>query len=116
MREAGDEIIADIRGNRDVQADQLTVDDLGTFANPDGSVKLLTFHAAKGREFEAVCVVDLQEGQMPHPRGDLAESRRVLYVAVTRPHRFLMLASRRGQTQCRFLREAAVRAALNTSP
>ncbi|HLO40504.1 MAG TPA: ATP-dependent helicase [Phycisphaerales bacterium] len=116
MRQAGEEITADIRSNRDVQPDQLTVDDLGTFANPDGSVKLLTFHAAKGREFDAVCVVELQEGQMPHPRGDLAESRRVLYVAVTRPHRFLMLASRLGATQCRFLRETAVRATLNVRP
>jgi DNA helicase-2/ATP-dependent DNA helicase PcrA len=110
--EAGAAITADIRTNRNIDPERLVVDDLGMFANPDGSMKLLTFHAAKGREFDAVCVVELQEGQMPHPSGNIEESRRVLYVAVTRPHRVLMLSHRRNARRCRFLDEPNVLSAM----
>ena len=114
VRDAASSIVTDIRSNRDIDPDDLTVDDIGTFANPDGSMKLLTFHAAKGREFDAVCAIELQEGSFPHPRGDEDKSRRVLYVAVTRPRKVLMLTHRRGSTPCRFLTEAGVRDALDT--
>lgn len=112
MMDAAKAIIADIRTNRDVDPDELTVRDLGTFANPDGSMKLLTFHAAKGREFDAACVVSLEEGKMPHPKGNIDESRRVLYVAVTRPRKLLVLSHLRSGTRSRFLGEPAVQAAL----
>ncbi|MCO6439380.1 MAG: ATP-dependent helicase [Phycisphaerae bacterium] len=107
------EIIADIRRNRDFDADDLTVDDIGDFAHPDGSLRLLTLHSAKGREFEAVCIIELQDSQFPHPRGDIEESRRVLYVGITRPRKVLLLCHRRGITFTRYLSESRVVAALN---
>ncbi|CAG0986573.1 DNA helicase II [Phycisphaerales bacterium] len=106
------EIIADIRRNRDFDPDDLTVDDIGDFAHPDGSLRLLTLHSAKGREFEAVCIIELQDGQFPHARGDIEESRRVLYVGVTRPRKALLLCHRSGQRITRFATEPGFAAAL----
>lgn len=101
-------IAEEIRQNNNFDADQLSVHDLGTFANPDGSMKLLTLHSAKGREFEAVCLVDLQQGAMPHRRANLEEAKRVLYVGVTRPRRLLLLAHERAGVRSRFLRDERV--------
>lgn len=56
-------------------------------ASTDG-VDLATFHRAKGLEWEAVCVVGLEEGFVPIVHATttetLAEERRLLYVALTR--------------------------------
>ena len=72
----------------------LTIADLGMFADYEGSIKLLTMHRAKGREFDAVAIVDLHEGRLPHfsvrTSEEAAEARRVLYVSVTRARRILM--------------------------
>jgi DNA helicase-2/ATP-dependent DNA helicase PcrA len=54
----------------------------------DDAVELLTFHAAKGREWYAVVVVGCEVGLVPHSsaRSDatLAEEHRLAYVAITR--------------------------------
>jgi DNA helicase-2/ATP-dependent DNA helicase PcrA len=54
----------------------------------DGAVSLLTFHAAKGREWEAVIVTGVEEGLVPHSSATTAAQRaeeaRLLYVALTR--------------------------------
>ncbi|MGH3051882.1 MAG: 3'-5' exonuclease, partial [Gaiellaceae bacterium] len=51
-------------------------------------VNLLTYHRAKGLEFEVVFLPRLEEGELPfkraRSRGALAEERRLLYVGVTR--------------------------------
>lgn len=54
----------------------------------DDSVRIMTCHAAKGLEFGVVFVPGLEEDVFPHKRSvaenNLAEERRVCYVAVTR--------------------------------
>jgi superfamily I DNA/RNA helicase len=50
-------------------------------------ISLLTFHAAKGLEFSAVFIAGAEEGITPLEAGrgiDLAEERRLFYVAMTR--------------------------------
>ena len=70
--------------DRQVDVVNLTVNDLGMFANYEGSMKLLTMHRAKGREFDAVAIVDLHDGRVPHFSAESAEeideARRLLYV------------------------------------
>ncbi len=56
--------------------------------DPEGSVTLATFHAAKGREWEAVVVTGVEDGLVPHSSAvtpdQRAEEARLLYVALTR--------------------------------
>ncbi len=76
---------------------------------------LLTLHAAKGLEFEAVFITGLEEGLLPHSRSmddptALEEERRLFYVGMTRAKDLLVLtyAFRRYdeiRTPSRFLRE-----------
>jgi DNA helicase-2/ATP-dependent DNA helicase PcrA len=58
-------------------------------------VHLLTFHRAKGLEFEAVFLPRLQEKELPSKQArtpdELAEERRLLYVGLTRAKRVLWL-------------------------
>ena len=64
------------------------------------SVRMMTVHAAKGLEFHHVFVAGMEEGVFPSmrtiddPEG-LEEERRLMYVAVTRARRTLMLCSAR---------------------
>jgi DNA helicase II / ATP-dependent DNA helicase PcrA len=58
-------------------------------------VNLLTYHRAKGLEFDAVFLPRLNEGEMPFRRSNtddaLAEERRLLYVGITRAKHHLTL-------------------------
>ncbi|WP_313623101.1 UvrD-helicase domain-containing protein [Achromobacter sp.] len=73
------------------------------------AVQLMTVHAAKGLEFDAVFITGLEEGLFPHensilePSG-LEEERRLMYVAITRARQrlYISLAQSRmlhGQTR-----------------
>ncbi|MEG9250134.1 ATP-dependent helicase [Arthrobacter sp. Soc17.1.1.1] len=59
-------------------------------------VQLLTVHKAQGREFRAVAIVGLNEGQIPDFRAKSQKEReselRIFYVAVTRARRVLLLS------------------------
>jgi DNA helicase-2/ATP-dependent DNA helicase PcrA len=68
-------------------------------SNPK-AVNLLTIHAAKGLEFQVVIVSHLVDGILPHnfsltdanPHDAIEEERRLLYVAMTRARKLLVLA------------------------
>ncbi|MGH8901274.1 MAG: ATP-dependent helicase, partial [Egibacteraceae bacterium] len=68
----------------------------GQEAAGDQAVTLLTFHRAKGTEFDALFLVALEEGLLPisHARSDaeIEEERRLLYVGVTRARQHLWLS------------------------
>jgi DNA helicase-2/ATP-dependent DNA helicase PcrA len=70
---------------------------------PEGRVALMTLHAAKGLEFEAVFMSGLEDGTLPHEKpwmdrspaeraADLDEERRLCYVGMTRAKRRLTLS------------------------
>jgi DNA helicase-2/ATP-dependent DNA helicase PcrA len=59
-------------------------------------VNLLTYHRAKGLEFDAVFLPRLVDGELPFRSGrakaDPEEERRLLYVGITRARRYLFLS------------------------
>ena len=75
------------------------------------AIQLMTVHAAKGLEFDAVFLTGLEEGLFPHENSieqdrGLEEERRLMYVAVTRARKrlYLTLSEARmlhGQTRYR---------------
>lgn len=62
---------------------------------PAGCVQLLTAHASKGKEFDTVHVVGVEENLFPHGRrGEVAdenEERRLLFVACSRARKHLTM-------------------------
>lgn len=72
------------------QQDELDFDD-------GGQVSLMSLHNAKGLEFDAVFVIGVEDGVLPHSRaleeGGEEEERRLFYVAMTRARRKLYLTS-----------------------
>ncbi len=68
-----------------------------------GSVTLMTLHAAKGLEFPVVAMIGLEEGLLPHSRAhasedDLEEERRLCFVGITRAMRHVQLTSAKYRT------------------
>ena len=97
--ESGKNIIEDII-QRKVDVKNMSVDDLALFASTNKNLQLMTMHRAKGREFDAVAIIDLHEGRIPDFRainagdyGRIEEDRRRLYVAISRARRFLLYVS-----------------------
>ena len=61
------------------------------------AVQLMTVHASKGLEFDAVFITGLEEGLFPHENSmsdndGLEEERRLMYVAITRARQRLYLS------------------------
>jgi DNA helicase-2/ATP-dependent DNA helicase PcrA len=95
------------------------VSDVDSVDADQGSVTLMTLHAAKGLEFPVVAMMGVEEGLLPHDRAvaeqdEVEEERRLCFVGITRAMRqlFLTFTRRRtvfGQTlpatPSRFLRE-----------
>lgn len=105
-----EEMKADMVRNK-VDATNLAIADLGIYASPYEALKLSTIHNAKGREFDAVAMIDMHEGKIPsyyaRTEEEIAESRRLFYVGATRAKRYLLYVTddtgRNGPT--RFLQE-----------
>ncbi len=122
LKDSAENMIADIM-ERDPSG-LLTVEDLGIFARPTECIQLMTIHKSKGREFEAVALIDAHDGRIPHfsvkdiPDPELRtarydESRRLTYVAATRAMRVLMIftdTSNHRNQPTPFLREMGLRA------
>jgi DNA helicase-2/ATP-dependent DNA helicase PcrA len=91
-----DEMKADMQRNK-VDLDNLTLADLGVYASPDAALKLSTLHNSKGREYEAVALVDVHEGRIPFYQAksaeEIEEAKRLFYVGITRAKKFLLYAT-----------------------
>ena len=72
----------------------------------EGRVSLMTLHAAKGLEFDAVFITGMEEEIFPHRRAtqpeaspeDMAEERRLCYVGFTRARRRLFCSLAQSRT------------------
>ncbi len=75
-------------------------------------VHLLTYHRAKGLEWEAVFLPRLEEKELPYGKARsperLAEERRLFYVGITRAKRWLTITWTAGAKPSRFLQELGV--------
>jgi len=72
------------------------VSDTDQIDQNDAAVTLMTFHSAKGLEYEAVFIAGMEENIFPHSRSlldvsELEEERRICYVAMTRAKKYLFL-------------------------
>ena len=69
----------------------------------EDKVNLMTFHSAKGLEFEACFLVCLEDHIMPHEKsvaeGNLEEERRLMYVAITRAKKHLCMSMAKKRKQ-----------------
>lgn len=99
MRERLAELNHLIQGYKDMTSLETVLDTLNTpstshrqdtAGHPSDTLVLSTIHSAKGLEWDAVFVIHVADGQLPHARSfsdpaNLEEERRLLYVAITRP-------------------------------
>jgi DNA helicase-2/ATP-dependent DNA helicase PcrA len=87
-------MLADM-GNNQIDVSNMAATELGMIALPKNCLNLMTMHQSKGREFDAVAVICVHEGRVPHFAtshivAQVDESRRLLYVAATRAKKLLM--------------------------
>lgn len=96
LMKSAESMLADMR-KQNIDPDQSNLQLLGLQANPKDCLRLLTMHKSKGREFEAVALIGLHEGKIPHwqniEKDDVEEARRIFYVAITRAQRHLLYIS-----------------------
>ncbi len=72
-------------------------------------VSLLTLHASKGLEFPSVWMVGCEEGNIPSPKSELPEERRLFYVGMTRAKSTLVIStSAEAGEVTRFITEAGI--------
>ena len=90
------EMLNDITKEK-IDVDELDLKDLGIFANPSRAIKLLTLHNSKGREFEAVAIINANEGKLPDFRAktssEIEEAKRLFYVGITRAKKHVVIVT-----------------------
>jgi DNA helicase-2/ATP-dependent DNA helicase PcrA len=74
------------------------VSEVDGFSGDDGQVALMTLHAVKGLEFDAIFIAGLEEELLPHfnamgTDSGLEEERRLVYVGITRARKRLLLSN-----------------------
>ena len=79
------------------------VADADAIKSDEGTVTMMTLHAAKGLEYPAVAMIGVEDGMLPHSRAqdsedELEEERRLAFVGITRAERYLMLSHARVRT------------------
>ncbi|MFB6355408.1 MAG: ATP-dependent helicase [bacterium] len=98
------------------------INDVDTFEEQTDRVNIMTLHAAKGLEFDAVFMAGMEEGLLPHSNSEydqerLEEERRLCYVGFTRARerlyctfseRRFMWGSQQYNDPSRFLKEAGL--------
>ncbi len=89
------------RLDRFLEAHDRAVARLEALRRPDAPIELVTVHGAKGREWQTVVVLGMEEDRFPNrrslvdaadPSRAIEEERRLAYVALTRATRRLVLA------------------------
>jgi DNA helicase-2/ATP-dependent DNA helicase PcrA len=87
--------------DRFIEAHDRALARLTELRRPDAPIELVTVHGAKGREWQTVVVLGMEEERFPNrrslvdavdPHRALEEERRLAYVALTRATRRLILA------------------------
>jgi DNA helicase-2/ATP-dependent DNA helicase PcrA len=71
-------------------------------------VELMTAHGSKGLEFDYVWVVGAEDEVFPSKDGTLEEERRLMFVAMTRARKELMLSTGGGKPPSMFLKESGI--------
>src|SRR5207245_697153 len=91
-----DVVAADSSASIEAVRDELNRRDADEASGSVAGVNLLTYHRAKGLEWDAVFLPALEEGLLPirQAKDDEAvdEERRLLYVGITRARRHLALS------------------------
>ena len=62
------------------------------------TVQLMTIHRSKGLEFDNVIICGMEEGLLPLARANVAEERRLAYVAATRARDMLIITYAQSRT------------------
>jgi DNA helicase-2/ATP-dependent DNA helicase PcrA len=112
--DSAEEMLSDMKASQ-VDLANLLISDMGLFANPEQALKLITLHNSKGREFDGVALICMNNGSIPHfstsTQEAFDESRRLFYVGLTRAKRVLIVASdqsHRKNTPTPFIAEAGL--------
>jgi DNA helicase-2/ATP-dependent DNA helicase PcrA len=115
LKDIADEILESAKGYRTFEEWMVYIEDFTrelkerrqkTKDEPQEGVLLSTMHGAKGLEYDTVFIMDVVEGLVPYKKAvkkaDIAEERRMLYVAMTRAKEclYIMLPEEHNNKKC----------------